>query len=162
MVGAENQDERRKHPVKEHGNRSAGPALERVERHADAVADDHHREVHGTDAQENGSQPSPWRNEDAPLADEIKAPLPCEEDDKLAGEELRIGHEARKPFLPGRKECAVPDRDERLGQHPQDEQAQERRQRDGVAAETTIRKERQSSHEAATPGPVSNRPLREM
>ena len=56
----------------------------------------------------------------------------------LAGQELWIRDEARKPFLPGRKEGAVADRDERLGQHSQDEQREERRQRGGVAAEATV------------------------
>ena len=86
------------------------------------------------------SQPSARRDEEAALPDEIPAHrAEAEDDDELAGEELWIGHQARKPFLPGRKEGAVADRDECLRQDPKDEQAKQRRQRGGVAAESAVR-----------------------
>src|SRR5262245_60937640 len=126
MVRAEHEEETGEDPVKEDGDRSAGPALERIERHSDHVTDDHHREVNGTDRDQRRSECPPRRHEPSVAAREVANDRAEHDDDReLREEKLRIRNDAGKPFFPRRKTTAVSDRDERLRDDAQDEQPEQ-------------------------------------
>src|SRR5262249_48686153 len=138
MVRAERQKKRREHPMKDDRNRSAGPALGRVQRHADGVAHHHHREVDRSDEEQDGPEPSARHREEAALPDEAAANRAVSEDDEdLTDEELRIRYEPREPFFPRWQEGAITDRDQRLRDHSSDEQREDRRQHDGIRAKAS-------------------------
>jgi hypothetical protein len=126
--------ERREYPVEEDWNRSADPALVRIERHANRVANHHDADVHRPDHQQDRSEPPPRIGEKAAAAADVERDLSVEQDDDdLAGEERRISERAGKPFLPRRQKRSPTQCDRQLGEDAADEQREQHPQRGAVA-----------------------------
>ena len=101
VPGAEHQHESGEHPVKEDRNRSARPALGRIERHANRVADHHDAEVHGSDGEEGGADRPPRRGEEAAATRQVERdPAAHDDDEHLAGEERRDTRARPRTTLP--------------------------------------------------------------